>query len=91
MVIVGLPISIRSPAIGSVCRDANAPIGEITEAELKYFMDQLDEESSEDDDYYIDVETLELLAEKGAPRHLLDVLERALSGKESAEVRWTRA
>ncbi len=48
----------------------------------------LEEESSTDRDYYIDLDTLDYLAERGAEASLLSALRKALGGREEMEFRW---
>ena len=68
--------------------ESGALIGTITEEQLKVLVEQLEEESPEDRDYYIDADTIEMLAEAGAPAHLVEVLKSALGPTQDAEVRW---
>lgn len=42
-----------------------AELGEITDEQLEFLQDQLEEESAEDQDYYINQETLDYFAEQG--------------------------
>ena len=70
--------------------ETGARVGDITDEELKFLEDNLEEESADDDDYYFNVDMLDMLVAKGAPRHLLHVLERALTGRTDADVRWVR-
>ncbi len=66
------------------------PLGEISDDQLQFMIDQLEEESSDDQDYYLNTATLDLFAERGADAGLLDVLRRAMAGKEELEIRWER-
>ena len=68
----------------------NQLIGSISEADLQVLIDSLEEESSEDKDYYIDEETLDVLAEGGASRELLSLLRHAVGATQGAEIRWQR-
>jgi hypothetical protein len=65
-------------------------IGTITEDQLQYLVDQLEEESPDDTDYYIHRETLELFEQDGADAALLEVLRAALGTREEMEIRWER-
>jgi processive 1,2-diacylglycerol beta-glucosyltransferase len=65
-------------------------IGTITEDQLQYLVDQLEEESPDDTDYYIHRETLELFEQDGADTALLEVLRAALGAREEMEIRWER-
>jgi hypothetical protein len=65
-------------------------VGTITEADLKVLMDHLEEESSEDQDYYIDQATLDVIGDGQATEHLMTVLRKALGAKDGVDVRWER-
>ena len=71
--------------------DSNALLGEITEQDLQVLIDALEEESSEDQDYYITPETIDVIGENGrATDHLLNLLRKALGSSEGVEIRWQR-
>jgi hypothetical protein len=72
-------------------KDTGASIGTITEEELRFLQDQLEDESPEDTDYYINQATLDMLEEQGADRALLDLLRQALGSREDMEIQWSRA
>jgi hypothetical protein len=72
-------------------KDTGAFLGTITEAQLQFMIDQLEEESSEDVDYYINLPTLDMFEERGADPQLLSVLRKALGKREDLEFRWSRA
>lgn len=63
-------------------------LGTITAGELSFLIEQLEEESSDDRDYYVDADTIEMLIEAGAPTNLVDVLKSGLGAEGDAEVRW---
>lgn len=63
-------------------------LGEITEADLKLLQDNLEEESENDQDYYINPGTRDLLKSKGASEILQSVIDKALLGKDDVEIRW---
>jgi hypothetical protein len=67
---------------------SNAPIGTITEAQLQFLIDQLEEESRRDRDYYINVPTLEMFEEKGGDPELIALLRRALGDRQDMDIRW---
>jgi processive 1,2-diacylglycerol beta-glucosyltransferase len=72
--------------------DANTgvQIGTLTEAQLQFLIDQLEEESDDDRDYYINAATLDMFAEAGADQALLDLLGNALGTRSEMDVRWER-
>ena len=65
-------------------------LGSITEADLKVLIDTLEEESSEDRDYYIDRATFDLIADGRASDHLVALLRLALVSGDGVDVRWER-
>jgi hypothetical protein len=69
---------------------ANQLLGSITEADLKVLVDKLEEESSEDRDYYIDTATIDYLADGRATDHLVHLLRTAVGSGEGVEIRWAR-
>ena len=71
-------------------KDTRVVLGTITEAQLQFLIDQLEEESTEDTDYYIDQATLDLFADAGADPSLLALLRQALGTREGMEIQWTR-
>jgi thioredoxin-like negative regulator of GroEL len=71
--------------------DTNVLLGEITEHDLQVLIDALEEESSDDQDYYITADTLDVIGENGrATDHLLNLLRTALGTSEGVEIRWQR-
>ncbi len=68
----------------------NQLIGSITEADLQVLIDGLEEESSQDQDYYIDLATIDLLADGRATSHLVGLLRSALGSSDGVEIRWQR-
>ena len=63
-------------------------IGEVTEDDVQFLIDQLEEEHDEDVAYFVDAPTLAFLGERGAPPALLAVLAQAIERQGDAEVRW---
>jgi hypothetical protein len=71
--------------------DTDVLLGEITEQDLKVLVDALEEESSEDQDYYITPDTIGVIGDNGqATDHLLGLLRTALGTAEGVEVRWQK-
>ncbi len=65
-------------------------LGTITEQQLKFLADALEEESTSDNDYYISADTLEMLETDGADADLIGLLRRALGSREGIDVRWSQ-
>ena len=68
----------------------NKPIGTISDPDLKVLIDVLEEESSDDRDYYVDEPTIELLEQRGASPQMVALLRGAIADGEGVEVRWDR-
>ena len=68
----------------------NQLLGSITEADLQVLIDGLEEESAEDQDYYLDQATIDLLADGRPSDHLLGILRGALGTSNGMEIRWER-
>ncbi len=68
--------------------DTGVAIGQISDEQLKFLVEQLEEEHDEDQDYYIDRDTLELLSDNGADPELLAMLEKAIGDDESMDIAW---
>ena len=65
-------------------------LGSITEADLKVLMDVLEEESSDDRDYYIDRATIDVIGDGRATDHLLKILRDAVGESDGVDIRWDR-
>ncbi len=65
-------------------------LGEIDETQLRQMIDLLEEEHDEDQDYWIDEPTLEVLSDGGADPDLLVRLRDHLQGGEGFDVGWRR-
>ena len=68
----------------------NELLGSITDADLQVLVDALEEESSEDQDYYIDAATIDVIGDGRATEHLLQLLRTALGQAEGVDIRWAR-
>ena len=71
-------------------KETGASLGSISEQQLQFLIDQLEEESGEDKDYYVNKATLEMFATRGADEGLLELLRGALGEREDMEIVWTR-
>jgi processive 1,2-diacylglycerol beta-glucosyltransferase len=65
-------------------------IGTVTATELQFLIDQLEEEDSEDRDYYVDLASLAWFEEQGADPDLMSLLRQALGEREGMDIRWER-
>ena len=65
-------------------------LGSITDDQLQFLIDQFEEESDGDTDYYIDAASLEMLADRSIDPQLLTLLRNALGSREGMEIEWKR-
>ena len=70
--------------------ETNNLIGSITDAELKVLTDALEEESRDDQDYYVTPDTIAGMADGQATDHLLGLLRAAVGTTEGVDIRWER-
>lgn len=69
-------------------KQTNRRIGEISEGELQFLIDELEEEDSHDQDYYIDAATIDYFVSRKANPHLVTMLREALGLEDGFEIRW---
>ena len=60
-------------------KDSRTTLGDIGEADLKILVDQFEEESSTDRDYFVNAATLQLLVDAGISPDFADMLKIALA------------
>ena len=68
--------------------DNGETIGQITAVQLKFLVDQLEEEDSEDTDYYVDRDTLEMFSDNGADPDLIAMIEKAMGDDDDIDIAW---
>lgn len=70
--------------------DTGVYIGAINQTQLQFLHDQLEEEGDDDDAYYVDQPTLDLLADRGGDADLINLLRAALAERGHLEVRFVQ-
>lgn len=65
-------------------------LGSISEAQLQFLVDQLEEEWLEDKDYAITTLLLEMFEAEGADPELVALLRSALGDQDEIEISWSR-
>jgi processive 1,2-diacylglycerol beta-glucosyltransferase len=65
-----------------------AYVGEVSEDQLDFLIDNLEEEWSDDRDYFVNKELVEMLEQKGADRGLLNLLRKALGTQDEVDILW---
>ena len=70
----------------------NQPLGTIDDEELRFLVDELEEESETDRDYYVDADTIDMLEADGAPASLVALFRRILGtqSQDGVEITWRR-
>jgi hypothetical protein len=66
-------------------------VGEIDEQDLQFLIDQMEEESTKDQDYSITKMEIAYFAEHGASPDLLALLQKALGEKPEVIILWSRS
>lgn len=70
--------------------ETNQQLGEVSEAELAVLFENLEEESTEDTDYYITQDTVDYLESRGADARLVAMLRNAIGASDGIDIRWSR-
>ena len=65
-------------------------LGQVNEADLKVLVDQFEEESSTDRDYFVCEQTVGLLEEAGASPDFTAMRRAALAGTDGIDIVWSR-
>jgi len=71
-------------------KDTGQTVASISDEDLEFLVEHLEETSGDDTDYWIDVDTIDLLEESGAASSLVAALRRALGERDGMEIRWLR-
>jgi len=69
-------------------KETTAHIGNISEEDLSFLIDMLEEEGVDDQDYWIDIATLDYFEENGCGPHLLEMLQDAVGESDGIEIEW---
>lgn len=72
-------------------KQSGTEFGTISDDQFQFLVDHLEEESTDDDDYYLNRTTVEILEGAGADPELLAVLRRGLGDRDEMDLRWTRS
>ena len=71
-------------------KGSDKPLGQISEEQLHYLIEHLEEEWLEDQDYAITPLLLQVFEEQGADPALVSLLRDALGGRDEMEIVWSR-
>jgi hypothetical protein len=68
--------------------DTGDEIGTINDKQLAFLVAQLEEGNEDDNEYFVDRDTLELMSDNGADPELLALLEKGLGDDDEMDVAW---
>ena len=71
-------------------KQTNALLGNVSETDIDCLVDVLEEEDSKDVDYFIDLDTVDILEDNGASAELVKLLRAAIGAAEGVDVRWEK-
>ena len=71
--------------------ESDTLLGSLTDEQFQSLADSLEEESTTDQDYYIDAATIDMLDEEAADPGLVAMLRKALAGRAGMDIRWERS
>jgi hypothetical protein len=83
-----VPASSPGAPVALIDAESGRTLGSISAAQFDWLSSRLELESSDDDDYYIDGPTLDMLEQDGAGTGLLAALRHALGQRKSVSIRW---
>lgn len=64
-------------------------LGEIDEGELQFMIDQMEEESTKDQDYSITKMEIAYFSQNGGSPHLISLLNKALGEQQEVIILWS--
>ncbi|MFN8484883.1 MAG: galactosyldiacylglycerol synthase [Anaerolineae bacterium] len=70
---------------------SGASLGQITDDQLQFLVDHMEEESDVDQDYYINQDTLDMFEGEGGDPALILLLRQALGSRDDMDIRWARS
>jgi hypothetical protein len=71
-------------------KETNEFLGRISEGDMQFLAEHLEEESIHDTDYYITRETFEQFPQQGASPKLMELLQGGFRNGNAIEIRWER-
>jgi hypothetical protein len=71
-------------------KESGRLLGSISDEESEFLSGDLEEETEDDTDYYLEAATIDMLEDDGAPAGLITLLRAALGEHEGMEIQWSR-
>jgi hypothetical protein len=72
-------------------KDSGALLGDIEQEDLQVMIDAFEEESSTDQDYFVDAQTIDIVHRAGASDRLLHLLREIVGTSDGVDIRWEEA
>jgi hypothetical protein len=71
-------------------KQTNALLGNVSDSDIDCLVDVLEEEDSTDVDYFIDLDTVDILEDNGASAEMVKLLRAAIGAAEGVDIRWEK-
>jgi len=71
-------------------KKTGALLGAVSDEDVQCLIDVLEEEDSKDVDYFIDLDTVDILEDNGASVDLVQMLRAAIGAAEGVDIRWEK-
>jgi hypothetical protein len=71
-------------------KQSGALLGTVSDADIKVLVDQLEEEDLGDDDYFMDLDTVDIIESAGASAAIVKLLRDAIGDGEGIDIRWEK-
>jgi hypothetical protein len=71
-------------------KNSGALLGTVSDSDVQCLVDVLEEEDSKDVDYFIDLDTVDILESNGASDELVQMLRKAIGPDEGIDIRWEK-
>ena len=71
-------------------KKTNALLGAVSDADVQCLIDVLEEEDRKDVDYFVDLDTVDILEDNGASATLVQMLRAAIGASEGVDIRWSK-
>ena len=69
---------------------SGALLGTVDESDVQCLIDVLEEEDTKDVDYFIDLDTVDILESNGGSDTLVQMLRTAIGAAEGIDIRWEK-
>ena len=71
-------------------KKTGALLGAVSDEDVQCLVDVLEEEDSKDVDYFVDLDTVDILEDNGASATLVEMLRAAIGASEGVDIRWEK-